>query len=185
MGFYGYSSERERAVLEYPVFRMKGGIKVLIAVVSDTHNYLSILSKVEEEIQQADMVIHLGDVVEDAERLAEGFDGTLINVRGNCDFNSTITSERLEVIEGKRVFITHGHNYNVKQDLLRLKYRAEEVEADIVLYGHTHVAKVDYENGIWFMNPGSPSICRTGCNSIGLLEIDEEKIDCTIKLIIE
>lgn len=158
---------------------------MLIAVVSDTHNYLSILSKVKEEIQQADIVIHLGDVVEDAEYLLEGFRGRVINVRGNCDFNSTVPSESLEVIEGKRVFITHGHNYNVKQDLLRLKYRAEEVDADIVLYGHTHVANVEYENGILFMNPGSPSICRVGCNSIGLIEIQGEKIDCSIKIIKE
>lgn len=162
-----------------------GGINVLIAVVSDTHNYSSILNTVSEEIQQADILIHLGDVVDDADYLAEDFQGRVINVRGNCDLNSRVPSELLEIIEGTRVFITHGHNYNVKEDLLRLKYRAQEVEADIVLYGHTHVANIEYEYGIWFMNPGSPSICRVGCNSIGLIEIEDGKIECSIKIIQE
>ena len=32
---------------------------------------------------------------------------------------------------------------------------AKENDARIVFYGHTHIAKVDQKDGIYFINPGS------------------------------
>jgi predicted phosphodiesterase len=38
---------------------------------------------------------------------------------------------------------------------MNLKYKAEEVEADIVLFGHTHYPLCVQDEGVIFVNPGS------------------------------
>lgn len=157
---------------------------MVIAVISDTHNYNSIVRNVLKSIEDADIAIHLGDVVEDAEYIAQHFKGKTIYVRGNCDMNSFVPNERLEIIEGKKVFITHGHNYRVKEGMLKLKYKAEEIGADIVLYGHTHISLVEYYQGILFINPGSPSLCGKGKNSVAIIEIKQNQIKANIRSII-
>lgn len=153
---------------------------MIIAVVSDTHRNGYIINKLKSKIKNADVIIHLGDNVQDIEGLSKDFKGILINVRGNCDFLSTAKSERLENILGKRVFITHGHKYGVKYELDELQERARELEADIVLYGHTHESKVDFIEGIWYINPGSPSMPRDGFPSYAVIEINENNINPTI-----
>ena len=157
---------------------------MVIAVVSDTHRYKSILQDVLKSITDADLVIHLGDIVEDAEYIAQHFKGEIIYVKGNCDVGSFVPSERLEVIEGKKVFITHGHNYQVKENLLRLRYKAEETGADIVLFGHTHLSLIEEHKGTLFINPGSPSICREGENSVAIIEINNNVVNATIRSIL-
>lgn len=143
-----------------------------IAVISDTHRHSYELNQVLRLTQDTDMIIHLGDNVEDVEILKNGYKGKIINVRGNCDIISFVSSERLEEIEGMKILITHGHKYNVKNDLLRLKYRAKELGANIVLFGHTHEAMELYEEGIWFINPGSLAIPKSKYKSFAIIEID-------------
>jgi hypothetical protein len=44
---------------------------------------------------------------------------------------------------------------------------------DAVLYGHTHLPQVDRHDGVWILNPGSPTERRRGpFRSMLLLEID-------------
>src|SRR5699024_8457377 len=58
-------------------------------------------------------------------------------------------------INKRRIFITHGHLYNVKSSLMQLQYRALEVEADIALFGHSHIAHCEQIDNQLFINPGS------------------------------
>ena len=51
--------------------------------------------------------------------------------------------------------LTHGHLYGVKSDLTRVVYAARERNADLLLYGHTHIPVTDYEDGLYILNPGS------------------------------
>lgn len=156
---------------------------MLIAVVSDTHKHIEALQKVLKKTEDADMIIHLGDNICDAEYLSERFKGKIINVKGNCDIISTQKSAKIEVIAGKKFFITHGHNYDVKYDLMKLKYKALEVGADIVLFGHTHASEVLFEEGIWFVNPGSAAEARDRSNSIAVIEINENGINVNLRII--
>jgi putative phosphoesterase len=154
---------------------------LIIGVISDTHRYSWIIENAINKLENADILIHLGDNVQDIKEISKYYKGEIINVKGNCDFAVDTPSERLEIISGKKIFMTHGHRYDVKYDLSRLKYRALEVEADIVLFGHTHVSQIVYENGIWFVNPGSPAISRDGFNSIATIKIEDGKINPSIK----
>lgn len=152
-----------------------------IAVMSDTHRNKNMIDKACSYIKNADVVIHLGDNVEDTNEIRNKYDGEIISVTGNCDFMSTHSLERIEIIGGKKFFITHGHEYGVKYDLNRLKYKAMEVEADIALFGHTHMPFIANELGILFINPGSVSLSRKGPNSLAFIDINDGKISASIK----
>jgi putative phosphoesterase len=58
---------------------------------------------------------------------------------------------------GKCFLLTHGHKENVKVSLDKLKAISIQKKADIVLYGHTHIAHYEEYNGIKFLCPGT---CR-------------------------
>ena len=147
---------------------------MLIAVVSDTHRQEYYIQKVKSYIKNADILIHLGDNIEDADELAEGFKGKVYKVSGNCDFCRGAERELVIDVEGIRILITHGDRYGVKYELNNLYYRAMEAEADIALYGHTHIPYMEEVNGIWLFNPGSASLPRMSKTSIGFIEIDKK-----------
>lgn len=131
-----------------------------ILVVSDTHGDVYSLQQAVLAQPSARVVIHLGDGAREAEDTAAQFpDHTFYGVRGNCDFRADddLLYAREETIGGKRLFFTHGHLYQVKFDLYRAVTAAKERGADILLFGHTHQALTDYEDGLYILNPGSLS----------------------------
>lgn len=151
---------------------------MLIAVVSDSHGDKNAIKKAIKKIGNADYLFHLGDNVKDIEEFSKQFSGRIVNVKGNCDFICNEVGERVVVIGKNKFFLTHGHKYSVKEGLLRLKYKAKEVGANIVLFGHTHVPCIEYndKDRIWFINPGSISLSRFGNNTLILIDIFDDRI---------
>ncbi|MBZ9636724.1 metallophosphoesterase [Clostridium sp. FP1] len=147
-----------------------------IGVISDTHRNASCIEQLAGKIKALDVIIHLGDNVDDILIIEKYFKGRIINVKGNCDFSTSTPDDRVEDICGKRIFLTHGHRYNVKEGLLKLRYKALETGANIVLYGHTHIGKIDFEEGIWYINPGSASEPRDAAPSFAIIDIQGESI---------
>ena len=153
-----------------------------ILVVSDTHDNIDGLVNFIKEMGQIDYLFFLGDYVEDGIILRDILGIPTTIVRGNGDHGRyDFNEDELVEIGGKRILATHGHNYNPSLGLQNLYYRALELEADIVLYGHTHLPKIFKKESIILMNPGSPSYPRTynGQGSIGLIILgdrQEEKI---------
>lgn len=148
-----------------------------ILVLSDSHgNVENMKSAVEQE--KPDMIIHLGDCQSDALQLKALYpDIPLEGVPGNCD-SSMDPAERVLMIEGKRVFILHGHTRGVKMMLFRLQMAAKEKEADLALFGHTHMVHYDYHNGVQYMNPGSIGAPGHGNPpSYGVLYIEEGRVE--------
>jgi hypothetical protein len=149
---------------------------MLIAVVSDTHRNSTIIRKVANIVEEADILIHLGDNVADIDELKEIYKNKIISVRGNCDFTTKSPIERVEDINEVRILVTHGHKYDVKSGIWQLKDKAKEVGADIALFGHTHISEINFEDGIWIINPGSASLPRDGQRSIAFIEIEDAEI---------
>ena len=148
-----------------------------IGVISDTHRNASCIEQLAGKIKALDVLIHLGDNVDDISIIEKYYKGRIINVKGNCDFSTSTPNDRVEDICGKKIFLTHGHKYNVKEGLFKLRYKALETGADIVLYGHTHIGKIDFEEGIWYINPGSASEPRDGAPSFAIIDINGESIE--------
>jgi len=103
-----------------------------------------------------DVIIHLGDCERDCAPLRECFpDIPLYSVCGNCDLFPMSPGTDIVMLGKAKLFITHGHLYNVKYGLDRLVYAAMELEANAVLFGHTHSALNREMGGIKLINPGS------------------------------
>lgn len=145
---------------------------VRIGVLGDTHGKIDSAVIAMNQIKPLDFIIHLGDFVEDGIEIQEKVGVEVIGVKGNCDFRSTLPEDRLLKIGNKKIFATHGHHYDVKWNYHKLFYKALEVEADIVLFGHTHVTTRFIEEDILLMNPGSLTHPRGRCEkTFALLEI--------------
>ena len=124
-------------------------------VVSDVHGQTGALERVLALHPAAD-VIFLGDGLREVEDAAAREPRRqFLMVPGNCDWSNSLPATRVELLGGKRFFITHGHKYGVKYDLYNLQLAAKERQADVVLFGHTHAPYEAYEDGMYFLNPGS------------------------------
>lgn len=142
-----------------------------ILVVSDTHGDFNSLLRAVKAQPDAEVIVHCGDGDEQVQLLKDTYkDKMIVGVRGNCDWNSFLPSKETLKICGKKIFITHGHLYNAKMGLYKVVCAAREEGADILLYGHTHIAMNTYEDGLYVMNPGS---CSGYMASYGILEITE------------
>lgn len=151
---------------------------MLIAVVSDTHGNRNTILKIREEIKKRNIkgIIHLGDNIDDIEDIINGLDCRFYGVRGNCDL-SNFPDELIVSIANKRFFITHGHKYGVKTGLNNIFYKGKELGVDAVLFGHTHIKIASKEEGLWIINPGSPSLPKDGIPSIAFIEIKDDEIN--------
>ncbi|MBE6681512.1 MAG: metallophosphoesterase [Ruminococcaceae bacterium] len=140
-----------------------------ILVVSDTHGDTELLYSIVSKYRaNTDLVIHLGDNLKDINEVMRDFPTIAkLGVLGNCDFASMYldpVSEGCFTAEKRRIFYTHGHKYHVDYGSERLAANAKYKGADIVLYGHTHVALCKEQNGVLVINPGSLSRPRDNTN---------------------
>ena len=74
-------------------------------------------------------------------------------------------------VGGKRLFVTHGHLYQAKFTIYNMICAAREEKADILLYGHTHCAMNEYDDGLYIMNPGS---CHGSGATYGYIDITDK-----------
>lgn len=149
-------------------------MKYLIA--SDIHGSITYANKVIEafEIHQCDEMLLLGDFLYHGPRndLPEGYApkqvipllnryrDKIIAVRGNCDAEvdqmvldfSIMSDYKLIHETGYDLYLSHGHIY--APDKLPVGIKSN----DLFIYGHIHVPKHEYHDGIYIINPGSISI---------------------------
>lgn len=126
------------------------------AVFSDTHSCTALAIEAVRRCRP-DLIIHLGDYVRDADTIRQEFpDIPLYCVRGNCDIAADAPDSDIVPMGPVKVFITHGHNYNVKYGgCTNLVYAAMEAGAKVAVYGHTHEAEYDELGGVIVLNPGT------------------------------
>jgi len=148
-----------------------------ILAFSDSHQDINSCISVINRIIGVDMIVHAGDHASDAQRLAGLFDIPVNFVSGNCDFTDA-PKELVFTAGGKKVFLTHGHLYNVKNDLeySSLLRRAKELGCDCAVFGHTHQSLCDIKDGITLLNPGSIRYGRT----FGVIEIEEGRLRAAV-----
>ena len=149
-----------------------------ILVFSDSHHDIERCCDVINRIIGIDMIIHAGDHSEDAEKISRLFpDIPMYFVSGNCDFSGA-PKELVFTASGKKIFLTHGHLYNVKNDLefSSLLEHAQELGCDCAVFGHTHEGLCDVKGGITLLNPGSIRYGRI----FGVIEIDSGKLRAAV-----
>jgi len=179
-----------------------------LLVISDSHGSKNIITNIIENFgKDVDALCFCGDgmpdllgMIEDSMRITyfeDKIPKVIIFVQGNGDNSnySLLTKERLPikvpqqldfVAAGKKILITHGHRYNVYIGTKDLKNEAENINATIAFYGHTHIANAQKKTNsktkskMTILNPGSCSLPRGGLpHTFALVTLTKnvEKID--------
>ena len=145
-----------------------------ILVFSDSHRSRGgMLDAIEA--QSPDLVIHLGDLQEDAEEIGYAYPKLPhIHVPGNCDGWTMDPAIRLVTLEGHKILLSHGHLWSVKQGYHLAMREAQKAGADILLFGHTHVPYCEQVDGLWVMNPGAAR------KSYGTIVLEHGKAECSL-----
>lgn len=146
-----------------------------ILVFSDSHRSLYGMYAAIDAYRP-DQVIHLGDLMEDAQEVAHAYPMLpFCMVPGNCDGWTSEPAKKQIVLSGKQVLLSHGHLWGVKRGLEAAIADARASQADILLFGHTHQAlQRTLEDGLLLLNPGASR------STFGLIQIQEGRVDCCI-----
>jgi putative phosphoesterase len=128
---------------------------MLIGVTGDTHGDMAALRKLAAAKDDISEWLHTGDFYRDASILKDLSGLPVEAVAGNNDFTlDSFAYNKVLLRGGRKIWLTHGHRY---KDLLAENQR---MNADIIVFGHTHVPSIFWREGILFVNPGSPSFPR-------------------------
>ncbi len=147
-----------------------------IMVASDVHGslkHLDLLFKAYQ-VEKPDQMIFLGDMFDNM----FGIDDELIEklknfypyivTRGNCDKNiNTLDFVKDYYMEAfhKKIFFSHGHIYD--------RHIYPDMDFDVMIGGHTHIGMIIFENGKYFLNPGSISLPKGNSKNSYLLLDDK------------
>lgn len=141
-----------------------------IIIASDSHGRSEVLHDIEKAYPDADLFVHCGDLEDSASNFPKW-----VFVRGNNDWNVDMPSERVLRIMGHGIYITHSHLFGYRDRDKAMAAAAREHNCDIVLYGHTHVSKIERVNGVLEINPGSLLLPRDGNPpSYAVLKLDDD-----------
>jgi len=144
---------------------------VRVGLVSDTHGWLDprVLAAFAREggIQR---VVHAGDIGSGPDVLFElGTVAPVTAVLGNCDFRIPgfdLGTRATLVVSRCLIGVAHDPVHAEK---------AFGDEADVVVHGHTHRPRIEWQDGTLFVNPGSAAQRRNEAScSVGVIDIDEE-----------
>lgn len=138
-------------------------------IISDIHGYSKNLKRVIDifNTTNCQRLLVLGDLLtpgpdyEEVLKMLNSMRYCMLCMRGNNDRNIYREDVDFNIIDNylnirldqNNVFITHGHQFN-RRNCPFLK------KGDILIQGHSHIAWMYQENGMFFINPGSISLPR-------------------------
>lgn len=160
---------------------MKSSDTIKLVVFSDTHGSSYGMREVISMHPNADCYLHLGDGAAEFESLCQSMGLPHFGVKGNCDLACDLPLSRVVSFGEFQVYMTHGHICQVKFSDTLLKIRGREAGADLILFGHTHLPRIEYCGGddephpFYLVNPGSLS-SGSGRGSFALIEIKGKNI---------
>ena len=123
-----------------------------IVVFSDAHGNKEAIKRVVGFNPDADFIVSLGDS-EVSYNFLQDLD--IIPIKGNSLFDAGFVHESELIVEGKKIYLTHGHKFKVGKGLAKLSNKTINGGYDIALYGHTHIAKLNRIGTKYVINPGS------------------------------
>ncbi|MGH9309807.1 MAG: metallophosphoesterase family protein [Vicinamibacterales bacterium] len=142
---------------------------MLIGLVSDTHGLLR--PEALDALRGVDLIFHAGDVGGYA--VLSGLEAIAPTraVYGNVDAPGPSLAAAIDCdLEGSRLHVSHGHEIGSPTPA-RL---AARYTADVIVFGHTHLALIAHIGPALVINPGAAGPARFKLNpSIALLTLPE------------
>ncbi|WP_240375997.1 metallophosphoesterase family protein [Bacillus piscicola] len=148
-------------------------------VIADTHmrkREQKLPSRLIEELQTADVIIHAGDwqstfVYAELKKYGE-VTGVFGNVDGE-EMKSLLPEKRIMEVNGWKIGIVHGHGNKKTTEQRAVEAFTEPL--DIIIFGHSHLPLLRYKGKTMLFNPGSPTAKRKLPHySFGILHLGEE-----------
>ncbi len=149
-----------------------------IGVLSDTHIPLTMPSlpgKVFDIFRGVDLILHAGDIVDlsvlDELRALAPVEAVAGNMDGP-EVHQVLPAKKVLSLGRFRIGLIHGKfKIPIQREMIRREFEA----VDIIVYGHSHTPFWGVENGVRFLNPGSPTDnVHAPYHSVAILDIDGE-----------
>lgn len=148
-----------------------------IGVLSDSHvpgAALSLPPAVFELFSNVDLILHAGDIVElsllDELRAIAPVEAVAGNMDGP-EVHQKLPAKKVLALGNYFVGLIHG---KFKIDVQKEMIRKEFADIDLIVYGHSHTPFWGKIDGIFYLNPGSPTDKRHApYNSVAILEIGD------------
>lgn len=123
----------------------------VIGLISDTHNLVR--PEVHTALAGVSRILHAGDVGDPEILLELNLIAPVTAVYGNTDdrFELPLAGALDLVIDGVRIHVSHGHELGRPKPA----QLAEAYEADVIVYGHTHVQMIERVGAKLVINPGA------------------------------
>lgn len=132
-----------------------------IGAISDSHNHLDNLRLAARKLikeEKVEIIVHLGDDYDDAQAI-ESLGIELLRIPGvfSSYYQDPRISNRLvKEFSNWKLLLTHApttHKNDLSTDKDPEDIIAKE-KINIVLYGHTHIPRIEEKNNVLWINPG-------------------------------
>jgi putative phosphoesterase len=134
---------------------------VRLLLIADTHvprRARRLPDEVWEQVERADVVVHAGDwVVPELLDELEARAARLIGVHGNNDgpeLRSRLPEVAREELDGVRLAVVHETGPSTGREARALQ---RFPDADLLVFGHSHIPWDTTAGGLRLLNPGSPT----------------------------
>ncbi|MBA4072053.1 MAG: YfcE family phosphodiesterase [Gemmatimonas sp.] len=149
-----------------------------IGLIADTHGLLR--PAVHDALAGVSLILHAGDVCGETVLDELALIAPVQAVCGNCDapWDQALAQERVVEVESVRIHVSHGHEVG--------RPNAERLIAaypgfDLLVYGHTHVPKVERVGDVLVVNPGAAGHRRFDLHpSVARLRIDGGRAEVVV-----
>jgi putative phosphoesterase len=121
---------------------------MILGVLSDTHGLLR--PQVLDLLQDSDHILHAGDIGDPEILQTLAAIAPVTSVRGNID--KAPWTKNLPLTE---VFEAVGCSIYLLHKITDLDLKPEAAGFAAVVYGHSHIPKIETRNGVLYLNPGS------------------------------
>lgn len=145
---------------------------MLIGVISDTHGLVH--PGVFKVFQGVDHILHAGDIGSEEVLIELKSLAPVTAIHGNADpydIQGRYASQATCTLDGV-TFLLHHQALDGKRLIEDVKKKAEDMQAQAVIFGHSHVAFSKVIDGVLFFNPGGGGKKRFSLpRSVGVLRI--------------
>ena len=165
-----------------------------VALLADTH-LPSLIRQLDELgtgpgelLATADLILHAGDVTAPSVLdWCEAFAPVLVAQGNNDIFEDRRLAERqLLDLEGWRLGMTHELRPESRPISVLLEEGLGGERVDVLVAGDTHVERLEFRDGVLFVNPGSPTLPHHKEYRLGtaaVLDIERDRIRAEVVLL--
>lgn len=178
--FTGFSLRSKDVPKMNIVKKMEGN--VTIGVLSDTHIPTradeipaELLDRFREE--KVDLIVHGGDLVSSRVKWKLEEIAPVVAVWGNMDSEEVCEElQKTGIVKVNEFRIGVIHN-TINPFSRKMRKLAKENDLDLVIFGHTHRNSLEKKEGVYYLNPGSPTFPIIDSASYALVKVSEKEID--------